>query len=242
MWLRILELGLNEVDMQRRMVILIILILVQNVSMSSELRFDKHGQLLLPDQTYLEIGVKSEVQGYPNDALRYLKKSARFGNPYAISTVAFIHFKNKDKINALAWFNLVDLNMIDNDQLIVDVKNELTSALSESDLVAVEDLTKELRKKYGKFAAQQYRTQWQNNISLGGTKLKGNIPNRVKIYPTARIEMNGAESEIFVSAVSVSGSQVKTQVNDFVYNYELKFIRGDVKLKDIELINKQNPL
>lgn len=222
--------------------LLLLVINIKDVS-AGELRFDMHGRMLAPDQTYLERGIDSQGRGHNNDAMRYLKKSARFGNPYAQSTIAFIHMKNKDYLEALAWFKLVNLKLIDKNQTIIDLIEELEIKVTKSQRQAFLKLSQQLNKEYGKQAALNHRENWRKSISFGGSKIKGHIPGRVKIYPAGRIEQRGfGEAEIFVSAAFVTGETVRLQLKEFIYDYEYKFIRGKVTMEDIEIIEEDQPI
>lgn len=207
---------------------------------AAELRFNKHGQMLAPDQTYLERGLESQGRGHNNDAMRYLKKSARFGNPYAQSAIAFIHMQNNDYVSALAWFNLVDLKMIDKDELITSMIGELGSLMTESNRQLVHELNHQLVDRYGKEASLNHREKWKSGLKIGGTRIKGSIPSGIKIYPVGRIEQNGnGVAEIYVSSIYLTGEDARLQMNEFIYNYEIKFTRGKVKLEEVEYIDKE---
>ena len=229
--------------MKSKMTFMLLLVLMALAVSAKELRFDEMGRMLAPDVTYLEQGIDSQGRGHNNDAMRYFKQSARFGNPYAQSAIAFMHMQNEDYLSALAWFKLVDLKMIDKDQLILDLIDELTTHVSSDQQLKLQTLSDELTAQYGKQAALEYRQEWKNNIAFGGSKIKGNIPGRVKIYPAGRIEQRGfGEAEIFVSSTYVTGEMVRLQLKEFIYDYELKFTQGKVSLKDVEFIDDEKQI
>lgn len=224
--------------MSMKTVILLLLSMFVTPLFADELRFDEMGRMLNPDVTYLEQGIDSQGRGHNNDAMRYFKKSAQFGNPYAQSAIAFMHMQNKDYLSALAWFKLVDLKMIDKDQMILDLIDELTTHVPDDQQHKLQSLSEELIAHYGKQAALQYRQKWREDIAFGGSKIKGNIPGRLKIYPAGRIEQRGfGEAEIFVSSTFVSGEKLRLQLKEFIYDYEINFTRGKVSLQDVELID-----
>ncbi|WP_223788400.1 hypothetical protein [Marinicella meishanensis] len=225
--------------MKHRTCTIPILLLFMAAAQAAEMRFDQHGNMLLPDHTYLTQGLKDHRQGYPNDAMRNLKKAAKFGNPYAQSAIAYIHLQQKEHQLALAWFQLVDLKMIDKDQAIIELMDALQKHLSAAELQAVDRLYQALKLEYGKSAALEHRIAWQNGIAIGGTKLKGKVPGRVKIYPSARIEKKGMETEIFVSGTVVSGESVRLQMDEFVFEYELRFTEGRVRMGELELLEEE---
>ena len=207
---------------------------------ASELRFDPHGKILQPDMTYLSKGLEAQSAGYTNDAMRYLIRSAEFGNPYAITAIGYIKMQQADYPEALAWFNLIELKMLhkpdDIRRLIVGLKQ----ILNESEVKLSNEIKATLIKKYGKDATLAHRESWQKNIKVGGSKIKGHIPNRVKMYSAGRIEQKAyGEAEIFVSASFVSGHEVRQQIDSFVYEYEFNYIHGKVKLNDIQFIDDE---
>jgi len=220
----------------------IVLLMTCGLSLAAEMRFDAHGNMLQPDHTYLTQGLKDQTQGYNNDAMRNLKKSAKFGNPYAQSAIAYIQLQKHAHAKALAWFQLVDLKMIDKDQAIIELMDSLRTNMSAADLQEAKTILDQLKQEYGKSAAFAHRIDWQKNISIGGTRLKGNVPGQVKIYPSARIEKRGFETEIFVSPTMVSGESVRLQMEEFVYEYELKFTEGRVRMGEIELLEEDQQI
>jgi hypothetical protein len=171
--------------------------------------------------------------------MRNLKKAAKFGNPYAQSAIAYVHLQKQNHVTALAWFQLVDLKMIDKDQGIIDLMTSLEQQLTPAELEQVAQSHAQIQLEYGKTAAMEHRIAWQKNISIGGTKLRGKVPGGVEVYPTGRIEMNGLEAEIFVSPVSISAHQLQTQMDEFVFEYELRFTEGRVRLGEMELVEPE---
>jgi hypothetical protein len=222
--------------MKIKSTIIISVLIFMGAAQASEMRFDKHGNMLLPDHTYLTQGLKDLEEGYPNDAMRHLKKSAKFGNPYAQSAIAYVHLQKQDHVTALAWFQLVDLKMVDKDEAIIDIMAALEQAMTPSQLEQVAQSHAELKLAYGKTAAMEHRMDWQNNISIGGTKLKGRVPGDVTVYPSGRIEKRGMEFEIFVSPVAINAQQVQLQMEEFVFEYELRFTEGRVRMGEVELL------
>ena len=207
---------------------------------ASELRFDPHGKILQPDMTYLSKGLEAQSAGYTNDAMRYLIRSAEFGNPYAITAIGYIKMQQADYPEALAWFNLIELKMLDKPDDIRRLIVGLKQILNESEVKLSNEIKATLIKKYGKDATLAHRESWQKNIKVGGSKIKGHIPNRVKMYSAGRIEQKAyGEAEIFVSASFVSGHEVRQQIDSFVYEYEFNFIQGKVKLNDIQFIDDE---
>ncbi len=103
--------------------------------------------------------------------------------------------QNKDYLSALAWFKLVGLKMIDNDP---DSKRQQLQILSD-----------QLKDTYGKLASLGCREHWQKSISFGGTKIKGHIPNNIKIYPSGQVSrLPNGNVDILVSSAVVTGEVV----------------------------------
>ncbi len=229
--------------MKNKISIVILMLFCSLGLQAGELRFDKHGQMMLPDQTYLEQGAIDQQEGYLNDAMRNFKKAAKFGNPYAQSAIGFMHMKNKEFVSALAWFRLVDLKMIDKDEVLIKLMAELEAKVSAKGRLQADQLHAQLISEYGKEASMSHREQWQKSLSFGGSKIKGRVPNRLKIYPTGRFEMrHDGTPELFVSSTYVSGAVVQRKMDEFVYEYELKFTRGDVHLQDVEIIENDQQI
>ncbi|MCX7554692.1 hypothetical protein OS175_12450 [Marinicella sp. S1101] len=209
--------------------------------MANEMRFNDNGKLIPPDQAYLEQAMKDETDGYPNDAMRMFIKAAELGNPYAQAAIAYKHLKKEEMVKALAWFQLVDLNMIDNGEGIEDLITSLENNLTAEEKKNATNLLAELIENYGKAAALENREKWRNNIRVGGSRIKGHIPSTVKIYSGGRITIGKSGlPEIFVSPDYVPGDFVRTQLHQFTYEYEFRFTNGRVKLNDIEVIESEN--
>jgi hypothetical protein len=229
--------------MNLKTVAMLVLILKLCSISAAELRFNEQGKMLAPDQIYLDQGIESQGRGHKNDAMRHFKKSARFGNPYAQSAIAFMHMQNEDYVSALAWFNLVDLKMIDKGELISTLISELDTHMTESSRLQLKQLYDQLVAEFGKEASLIHREDWKKSIAFGGSKIKGHVPGRVKIYSAGRIEQRGfGEAEIFVSAAFVTGESVRLQLKEFIYEYEYKFTHGKVSLGDLEMIDQETPI
>ena len=186
------------------------------------LHFDDQGKIIQPDQAYLSEGLKDEQDGYPEDAYKNFMKSAEFGNLYAMSLVGFYHLKNKELTKALAWFNLVDSDKIPNSQMIEQMKSNLEQVLTEDELKASNKMQSELVETYGSYPTLVRRESWKNNLKFTGTHIKGHIP----AFLTFNLN----------SGVSVSGFNVKKQVEQFIYNYEFDPNMGEVTLEEFEVV------
>ncbi len=189
------------------------------------LHFDDSGNIIKPDQYYLARGLKDDNDGFKKSALKHFKKSAEFGNQYAMSLIALYHMQDKDYVSALAWFKLLDLNQIPNSDFLRAIMNNLTKVSEPEQIQAAETLKSELKETYGHYTTLLRREQWKNNLQFTGTRIKGYIP------PFLTIQLN--------SGMTVTGFDVRRQVDNFIYEYEFEVGQGNVSLEDIELIETE---
>ncbi|MCW8869714.1 MAG: hypothetical protein OQK49_03340 [Proteobacteria bacterium] len=189
------------------------------------LHFDDNGQIIKPDQYYLAKGIKDDQDGFKQSALKHFKQAAEFGNQYAMSLIALYHMQDKDYVSALAWFKLLDLDQIPNSDFLKAIMNNLTKVSESNQIEAAETLKSELKETYGQYPTLLRREQWKNNLQFTGTRIKGYIP------PFLTIQLN--------SGMTVTGFDVRRQVDDFIYEYEFEVGQGNVSLEDIELIETE---
>ena len=186
------------------------------------LHFDDNGQIIKPDQALLAQGLDDEKDGFRNSALKNFKQSAEYGNHLAMSLVGFYLMQDKDYVNSLAWYKLVDLSAMPNRAYIEKLIQDLELYLSPQELTKANQIKSELAETYGKHPTLLRREQWKNNLQFTGTHLKGHIPSFLQI------QLN--------SGLVVTGQDVKRQVEDFIYNYEFNLGLGEVTLDDVEVI------
>lgn len=186
------------------------------------LHFDDSGNIIKPDQYYLARGLKDDNDGFKKSALKHFKKSAEFGNQYAMSLIALYHMQDKDYVSAMAWFNLLDLEKIPNSDFLRTMMNNLEKVSSPEDIEAAHELKSTLRETYGHYPTLLRRENWKKSLEFTGTRIKGYIP------PFLTIQLN--------SGMTVTGQEVRRQVDNFIYEYEFSFGQGNVNLKEIELI------
>jgi len=207
---------------------------------AEELRFTNQGDLIAPDQTYLEQAYKDESDGYHNDSMRNFIKAAEFGNPYAQAAIGYRALKDQDYPLALAWFQLIDLKMIEKSDGIVDWIDKLEAVLTPEELTQANQQLTELRDSYGKVAALENREKWRKSITIGGSRVKGYIPSNARIYSAGRVEKVGVgEFEIWVDPFYVTGDIARGEVHEFTYEYDYRFTHGRVKLNDVEIVEEE---
>lgn len=191
------------------------------------LHFDDTGKIIKPDQHYLWLGVKDEKAGFRDSAFKNFKLAAEYGNYHAMSLVALYFLQDKDYKSAHAWFKLIDLGKIPNREYMETMVKNLEIMLSPEALKTSNKDRAELSETYGSYPAMLRREEWRSRLKFTGTHIRGYIP------PFLRINLN--------SGVSISGANVKKQVENFVYNYEFDFGVGEVVLDEIELIEYDEP-
>ena len=207
---------------------------------AAELRFTDQGKLIAPDQTYLEQAYKDESDGYYNDSMRNFIKAAEFGNPYAQAAIGYRALKDKDYPLALAWFRLIDLNMIEKSDGIEEWIDKLEAVLTPEELTQSDEQLVKLRDAYGKVAALENREKWRKNLTIGGSRVKGYIPSNAKIYSAGRVEKVGVgEFEIWVDPFYVTGDIARGEVHEFTYEYDYRFTQGRVKLNEVEIVEEE---
>lgn len=225
--------------MKFKILVLLGMVVIATAAISAEgIQFDSHGKIIAPDIKYLEKGIDAQAAGYEGDAMRYLKKSARFGNAYSQAVIGLMYLKNKDYISTLSWFKLIDLKMIPNNDMIEVMMAELENKLTDSEKESVNLLFTALNDKYGKHAALKHREKWQKSLSFGGSHVKGHVPSGLKIHVSGGVEQgSGGAYKLMGSGMTINSFNLKQQLYEFVYEYELKFINGEVQLKDFELLD-----
>lgn len=186
------------------------------------LHFDDRGNIIKPDQHYLWKGMDDEKDGFRQAAFKNFKKAAEFGNFHAMSLVALYHMQDQDYLAAHAWFNLIDLSKIPNRAYIEDIVKNLELLMSPEQLKKAQNMKDSLAETYGAYPTLLRREEWKNNMKFTGTHLKGHIPNFL------RIQLN--------SGAVVTGSDLKEQMEQFIYEYEFSLGQGEVTLDEIELI------
>ncbi|TDR18355.1 hypothetical protein [Marinicella litoralis] len=224
--------------MKNRMTVMIGLLLGFGVAVAAEgIHFDQHGKIIAPDQKYLAKGIDAQALGYENDAMHYLKKSARYGNSYSQAVMGLMYLKKNEYTHALAWFKLIDLKMIANHEMLLGMMQKIETKLSPAEIDSANQILAELQQSYGKEAVLAHRINWQKKLSFGGSHIKGHVPNGLKIHVSGGVEPgSGNNFKLMGSGMTVNSYNLKKQLNEFVYEYDLKFINGEVKLKDFEVI------
>ncbi|WP_223788401.1 hypothetical protein [Marinicella meishanensis] len=202
----------------------LLLLFVATVGMAKDygLHFDDRGNIIKPDQHYLWKGIDDEKDGFRQSAFKNFKKAAEFGNFHAMSLVALYYMQDQDYLQAHAWFNLIDLAKIPNRAYIEEIVGNLEQIMSKDQLKNAQEMKGTLAETYGAYPTLLRREEWKKNMKFTGTHIKGYIPNFL------RIQLN--------SGAVVTGSDLKEQMEKFIYEYEFSFGQGEVTLDEIELI------
>jgi hypothetical protein len=189
------------------------------------LHFDDSGQIIKPDQYHLAKGLKDDKDGFRDSALKHFTQAAEFGNQYAMSLIALYHMQDKDYVSALAWFKLLDLKQIPNSDFLNAIMSNLIKISQPEEIKAAEKLKTQLSETYGHYPTLLRREAWKNSLKFTGTHIKGYIP------PFLTIQLN--------SGMTVTGHEVRRQVDNFIYDYDFSFGQGHVTLDDIEIIDSE---
>ncbi len=186
------------------------------------LHFDEYGNVVKPDQEFLVRGLDDDEQGFRQSALNNFKKSAWFGNHYAMSLVGLYHLQDEAYVKSLAWFKIIDLSAVSNKQYIEDMIFKLENYLKKDELDEVKELNAELSEVYSDYQTLLNREKWRKNIRVTGTRIRGHIPSGLTFL---------------TDGGAVTGFNVRNQIEEFVYEYDFNFSGGDVKLNEVELID-----
>lgn len=189
------------------------------------LHFNDNGQIIKPDQYYLAKGLKDDKDGFKQSALKHFKQSAEYGNQYAMSLIALYHMQDKDYVSAMAWFKLLDLDQIPNSDFLSAIMSNLEKVSQAKDIKEAKELKSKLSETYGHYPTLLRREAWKKSLKFTGTRIKGYIP------PFLTIQLN--------SGMTVTGHDVRRQVDNFIYEYEFEFGQGNVTLDDIEIIDTE---
>ncbi len=215
----------NGINMKKNKWLLLILLSVFSfTSFSKEygLHFDDQGNIIKPDQEYFARGLDDEEAGFRKSALKNFKKSAEYGNHLAVSLVGLYNMQDKNYIEALAWYKIVETEKLENGVMIDNIIANLESFLKPKEVEKAEKRKSELLETYGSYATMAKRESWKKSMKFAGTNIKGYIP------PMLRIQLN--------SGMVVTGNKLKKQVDDFIFNYEFNVPNGEVTLDEIEVI------
>ena len=189
------------------------------------LHFDDSGEIIRPDEYYLGEALSDDKDGFRDAAITNFKKSAEYGNYVAMTMLGFYHLQNKELVQALAWFEMIDQDKVPNSQQIKDLAGNITSVLTPAEYQQVKNLKAQLAETYGAYPTLVKREQWKKSLKFTGTNLRGYIP------PFLRIELN--------SGVTVSGFEVRNQVNEFIYEYEFGVPTGEVIMNEVEVLETE---
>lgn len=189
------------------------------------LHFDDKGKIIKPDQEYFARGLDDEKDGFRKSALKNFKRSAEYGNHLAVSLIGLYNMQDENYIEALAWYQIVETEKFENGAMIEDMISKLELIMKPEEIKKAEELKSELNETYGAYATLAKRESWKSNLKFTGTNIKGYIP------PFLRIELN--------SGMTVTGSNLKKQVDDFIFNYEFNVPNGEVTLDEIEIIETE---
>ncbi len=205
---------------------------LSSVNADSRLHFNKMGDIVKPDFEHIRLGLIDSKKGKDESALKRFKAAARFGNYYAITLISVNHINNKDFINALAWLELIDLNRSEQNELISDTLTLLEKKLSPEEIKQAKQINQELRPVYGHEAAFKYREKWKKRLQFTGTKIRGKVPDNLTIVLEAQGSIDGT------SSISVTGHEIRAQLDQFVYEYDFDIPIGQVILEPIEEIDE----
>lgn len=190
------------------------------------LHFDDHGNIISPDKEFLARGLDDEKDGFRDVALKNFKLSAEYGNHLAMSLVGLYHMQDKNYVEAWAWYDLVNAEKLPNSAMLKDLKSHLVNLMSPKQLKEAKKVREKLSAKYGSYAALMRREAWKNDTRNGmtftGSHIRGHIPNMLTV------KLN--------SGMSVSGFEIRKQIDEYIYEYEYDYGKGDVNLKDVEII------
>lgn len=187
------------------------------------LHFDEQGNIIRPDEVFLGRGVKDDKAGYKASAMKNFKISASYGNAYAKYFLGLLYLQQNDYISGHAWLSLLDKEFKGADK-VNRLLPKVTANLSPEQAQKAKGLLAELKENYGEYAALLKREKWRKSHKYTGTHIRGHIPNFLKIEVG-----NG---------VTVTGTELKKQIETFVYEYEYQFRLGDVKLQETEYIDE----
>ncbi len=189
------------------------------------LHFDDRGKIIKPDQEYFARGLDDEKDGFRESALKNFMRSAEYGNHLAVSLIGLYHMQDEKYVDALAWYQIVETEKFENGAMIEEMISKLESMMKPSEIKKAKELKSELMEKYGAYPTLAKRESWKSGLKFTGTHIKGYIP------PFLRIELN--------SGMVVTGSNLKKQVDDFIFNYEFNVPNGEVTLDEIQLIETE---
>ncbi len=214
--------------MKKNKWLVLILLSVSVMSVSAKeygLHFDDMGNIIKPDQEYFARGLDDEKDGFRDSALKNFKKSAEYGNHLAVSLIGLYNMQDKNYVEALAWYKIVDTKKLDNGVMIEDIIANLETILQPNEIKKAEERKSELLETYGSFVTMAKRESWKKNLQFTGTHIKGYIP------PFLQIQLNSGQV--------VTGSNLKKQIDDFIFNYEFNVPNGEVTLDEIEVIETE---
>ncbi|WP_099018252.1 hypothetical protein [Marinicella litoralis] len=190
------------------------------------------GDIVKPDFEHIRLGLEDSKKGKDESALKRFKAAARYGNYYAITLISVNYINQKDFVNALAWLKLIDLSRSEQKDLISDTMNLLAKKLSPQQSANANQIHQELVATYGHEAALAYRESWKNRLQFTGSKIRGRVPDNLTIV----LEADGSIDR--TASISVTGHEIKAQLDQFVYEYSFDIPLGQVILEPVEMLDQ----
>lgn len=185
------------------------------------LHFDKAGKVIMPDREFLARGLDDDRRGFRKSAIENFKRSASYGNHYAMSLIGLYHLQDEAYVESLAWFKMLNLSTLKNRKKIEDIVYKLEKYLKKNDLKKVKVLKSELIETYSDDQTLLNRKEWLNNLEITGVNVKGHIPG----YLTFNLMGAGQIMDPFNTS-PINGYNVRDQIEEFIYEYDHNFSKG----------------
>ncbi len=196
----------------------------------SSASFDAMGNITTPDSKHLILGKKANEKGRTEHANKRFKKAALLGNEHAKILLANNYIKEQDYSTALVWLKLIDPNQLNAHGQINQAIRSLNLSLTSEQRQTSQLLLDQLQQNYNQSAAQKNRQNWRNQLQFTGTRLRGQVPHHLTVYP---IE-NGL---IGFNTITITDHEIRSQLDQYVNAYDHKLHKSQVTLAPIELNN-----
>ncbi len=196
----------------------------------SSVSFDNMGNINTPDSKYLTLGHKANQKGRTEQANKHFKKAAQLGNEEAKILLANNYIKAEDYSTALSWLKLIEANQLKANTQINQAIQTLNQLLSNEQLQSSQLLQDQLQQNYSQSATEKNRQKWRDQLQFTGTRVRGQVPHHLTVYP---IE-NGV---IGLTTITIRDHQIRSQLNQYVKEYDHKPYQGQVTLAPIEINN-----
>ncbi len=196
------------------------------------LHFNEDGRVIKPDEYYFHLAAEAEMDGLKVAARKNFQRVASYGNTYGFYYTALLYMQSNDYVKGHAWLSFIKSKQFEFYPKVTRLKAKLEKVLSTEQLQSAQQFKAKLDEVYGVQATFDRRKKWSKSFKLGGTHIRGHVPNFLSIQTRFVGDQVNTRGSGDVSAI-----QLRKTIRGFVYEYDmdLRIEAGEVILNDLEL-------